>query len=66
VFLTENLISVLFDLFNIKMSFLANPGFCAKCGSILPLLRSVGGLRCYTCKENYEAESKFCSPDHII
>ncbi|KAF4520927.1 hypothetical protein B566_EDAN008902 [Ephemera danica] len=37
-------------------SFLSDPGFCSKCGSILPLLKSSGGLNCYTCKTSYSAE----------
>lgn len=37
-------------------TFEAVPGFCPKCGSILPLLKATGGISCYNCKENYGPE----------
>ncbi|XP_028036816.1 DNA-directed RNA polymerase I subunit RPA12 isoform X1 [Bombyx mandarina] len=31
--------------------------FCARCGSILPLLQEFGSVKCYTCKAHYEADN---------
>ncbi|XP_047000167.1 DNA-directed RNA polymerase I subunit RPA12 [Schistocerca americana] len=38
------------------MNFVAEPGFCSECGSILPDLGSSGGVTCYTCKKEYGPE----------
>ncbi|KAK9510363.1 hypothetical protein O3M35_005164 [Rhynocoris fuscipes] len=32
------------------------PGFCENCGSVLPLLKDVGGVECYSCKQIYPPE----------
>lgn len=34
------------------------PGFCPDCGSILPLLKTVGNVVCYNCKKEFTAASK--------
>lgn len=39
--------------------FSAGAGFCADCGSILPLLKEKGGVKCYTCSREYSADGKF-------
>ncbi|XP_050309749.1 DNA-directed RNA polymerase I subunit RPA12 [Anthonomus grandis grandis] len=31
-------------------------GFCSDCGSILPPLKSTGGVSCYTCSKNFEPQ----------
>ncbi|KAG5318849.1 RPA12 polymerase, partial [Pseudoatta argentina] len=41
---------------NNKSSFITVPGFCPDCGSILPLLGEKGGVTCYTCKREWDAE----------
>lgn len=33
--------------------FKSHEGFCPDCGSVLPLLRGVGGVQCYTCKHEF-------------
>lgn len=30
------------------------PGFCPKCGAILPPLKAAGGVVCYLCKSEYD------------
>lgn len=35
------------------------PGFCTKCGSILPPLSMEEFLKCYTCKTVFGPESKW-------
>lgn len=35
------------------------PGFCTKCGSILPPLSMEEFLKCYSCKTVFGPESKF-------
>ncbi|XP_018407184.1 PREDICTED: DNA-directed RNA polymerase I subunit RPA12 [Cyphomyrmex costatus] len=40
---------------NSKSSFITAPGFCPDCGSILPLLGERGGVKCYTCKREWDA-----------
>ncbi len=30
------------------------PGFCPKCGAILPPLKATGGVMCYVCEENFK------------
>lgn len=39
--------------------FSTSTAFCARCGSILPLLQEFGSVKCYACKGIYDAESKF-------
>lgn len=39
--------------------FSTSTAFCAKCGSILPLLQQFGSVKCYSCKAVYKPESKF-------
>ncbi|XP_026271495.1 DNA-directed RNA polymerase I subunit RPA12 [Frankliniella occidentalis] len=36
--------------------FKSHEGFCPDCGSVLPLLQGVGGVRCYTCKHEFGPE----------
>lgn len=38
--------------------FSSSTAFCARCGSILPLLQEFGSVKCYACKAIYDAESK--------
>ncbi|KAJ8875104.1 hypothetical protein PR048_022995 [Dryococelus australis] len=33
-------------------------GFCPECGAILPLLGDTGGVKCYTCKQEFGPEGK--------
>ncbi|XP_050349443.1 DNA-directed RNA polymerase I subunit RPA12 [Nymphalis io] len=37
--------------------FSSTSAFCAKCGSILPLLQEFGSVKCYACKAIYDPES---------
>ncbi|XP_072950001.1 DNA-directed RNA polymerase I subunit RPA12 [Epargyreus clarus] len=37
--------------------FSTSTAFCAKCGSILPLLQEFGSVKCYACKSVYDAEN---------
>ncbi|XP_059058633.1 DNA-directed RNA polymerase I subunit RPA12 [Achroia grisella] len=37
--------------------FSSSTAFCARCGSILPLLKEFGSVKCYTCKAIYGAEN---------
>ncbi|XP_011172012.1 DNA-directed RNA polymerase I subunit RPA12-like [Solenopsis invicta] len=39
-----------------KSCFTTAPGFCPDCGSILPLLGERGGIKCYTCKREWNSE----------
>jgi hypothetical protein len=34
------------------------PGFCPRCGTILPMLGSEGDVRCYNCKQTFGPEGK--------
>lgn len=38
--------------------FTSTTAFCARCGSILPLLENIGFVKCYACKSIYDPESK--------
>ncbi|XP_017885605.1 DNA-directed RNA polymerase I subunit RPA12 [Ceratina calcarata] len=42
---------------NDTVSFISTPGFCSDCGSILPLLRDIGGVKCYACKREWGPEA---------
>ncbi|XP_014357369.2 DNA-directed RNA polymerase I subunit RPA12 [Papilio machaon] len=37
--------------------FSTSTAFCARCGSILPLLQEFGSVKCYACKGIYDAEN---------
>ncbi|XP_052754477.1 DNA-directed RNA polymerase I subunit RPA12 [Galleria mellonella] len=37
--------------------FSSSTAFCSRCGSILPLLKEFGFVKCYFCKEIYGAEN---------
>ncbi|XP_013194126.1 DNA-directed RNA polymerase I subunit RPA12 [Amyelois transitella] len=37
--------------------FTTSTAFCARCGSILPLLQEFGSVKCYSCKAIYEADN---------
>ncbi|KAJ8724326.1 hypothetical protein PYW08_015800 [Mythimna loreyi] len=37
--------------------FSTSTAFCARCGSILPLLQEFGSVRCYACKASFDAEN---------
>ncbi|KAM3966937.1 RNA polymerase I subunit RpI12 [Aphomia sociella] len=37
--------------------FSSSTAFCARCGSILPLLQDFGSVKCYSCKAIYGAEN---------
>jgi uncharacterized Zn finger protein (UPF0148 family) len=39
-------------------TFSNEPGFCPKCGTILPLLGSEGDVICYNCKQTFGPEGK--------
>lgn len=39
-------------------TFSNEPGFCPKCGTILPLLGSEGDVKCYNCKQTFGPEGK--------
>ncbi|XP_067001544.2 DNA-directed RNA polymerase I subunit RPA12 [Anabrus simplex] len=39
-----------------QKSFISEPGFCPDCGSILPELRTDGGVTCFTCKRKHGPE----------
>ncbi|KAL0127594.1 hypothetical protein PUN28_003113 [Cardiocondyla obscurior] len=41
---------------NNNSCFIAAPGFCPDCGSILPLLGEKGSVVCYTCKREWNSE----------
>ena len=34
------------------------PGFCPNCGSILPPLKSAGGVTCFLCSKDYDASGR--------
>ncbi|XP_046403033.1 DNA-directed RNA polymerase I subunit RPA12 [Ischnura elegans] len=38
-----------------KKPFVSKPGFCPKCGSILPAMKDTGNIICYSCKQEYTA-----------
>lgn len=38
--------------------FSTTSGFCADCGSILPLMKQKGNVKCYTCPSEYSADGK--------
>ncbi|XP_061704930.1 DNA-directed RNA polymerase I subunit RPA12 [Cydia pomonella] len=40
-----------------RAPFQSTTGFCARCGSILPLLQEFGSVKCYACKSVYGAEN---------
>ncbi|XP_069692784.1 DNA-directed RNA polymerase I subunit RPA12 [Periplaneta americana] len=37
-------------------SIVNEPGFCPKCGTILPVLGARSSVNCYNCKQNFGAE----------
>jgi tRNA(Ile2) C34 agmatinyltransferase TiaS len=39
-------------------NFAHEPGFCPRCGTILPMLGSDGDVRCYNCKQAFGPEGK--------
>lgn len=46
--------------------FSSSTAFCARCGSILPLLQEFGSVKCYACKATFDAESKFLNYSNLI
>lgn len=38
--------------------FNSSTAFCAKCGSILPLLQDFGSVQCYACKAVYDPDGE--------
>ncbi|XP_014220559.1 DNA-directed RNA polymerase I subunit RPA12 [Trichogramma pretiosum] len=41
---------------NTSSSFITKPGFCPDCGSVLPLLKTHGGVTCWACKQTWGPE----------
>ncbi|KOB77004.1 DNA-directed RNA polymerase subunit, partial [Operophtera brumata] len=37
--------------------FTSSTAFCARCGSILPLLQEFGSVKCYSCKSFFDADN---------
>lgn len=42
------------------------PGFCSKCGSILPSLSMEEFIKCYSCKTVFGSESKYPNNEHLF
>lgn len=42
-----------------KDTFTTTPEFCPDCGSILPLLRETGDVKCYACERQFPARGKY-------
>lgn len=43
-----------------------NLGFCPDCGSILPHLKSTGGVICYLCEKEHDTSGKLSYQSLII
>ncbi|KAG8228402.1 hypothetical protein J437_LFUL003875 [Ladona fulva] len=42
-----------------RKPFVSAPGFCPKCGTILPSMKETGDIVCYICKQDYKADEVY-------